>query len=128
MLNQYYRVINIVLGAFILTGCASVTSGPTQKITVDSGSDCGSMCTLKNDKGLWTAQASEKVVTVNRSAEDLTVECTNGHKSGTASVKSSMGGNVFGNALLPGGLVATAIDCQNGSAYEYPEVVKVALK
>ena len=118
----------LILTSVLLSGCASMTTGQTQAVKVDTGSDCGSKCTLKNDKGIWTAPSTATPVSISRSAEDLTVSCEHGEKSGSTTVKSSLDGMVFGNILMPGGLVATAIDCQNGSAYAYPETIKVAMK
>jgi hypothetical protein len=62
---------------------------------------------------------------VRRSNKDLQVICKKaGIDVGTANVVSRTKGNMYGNILLGGGIGAI-IDHNNGSAYEYPTLIKI---
>jgi hypothetical protein len=62
---------------------------------------------------------------VHRSNKDLQVICKKtGVDVGSANVVSRTKGNMFGNIILGGG-VGAIIDHNNGSAYEYPALIKI---
>lgn len=114
----------------LTTGCATVSgSGTTQPISVQTfasdGSDLdGVKCDMTNDEGTWFVVTPGSVV-VRRSNKDLQVICKKtGVDIGTANVISRTKGNMFGNIILGGGIGAI-IDHNNGSAYEYPGLIKI---
>lgn len=66
-------------------------------------------------------------VVVRRSNKDLQVVCKKpGLDVGSANVVSRTKGNMFGNIIFGGG-VGAIIDHNNGSAYEYPSLIKIFL-
>eukprot|EP01031_Cornospumella_fuschlensis_P022183 gene22183-27142_t len=87
------------------SGCSTLTGeGTGQNLsimtyTTDNKDLTGAQCELKNDEGTWTA-VTPATVMVRRSNKDLMVKCT---KSGAI------------------------IDHNNGSAYEYPSVLKLIM-
>ena len=113
-------------GLVTLSGCASITSGQNQSVSVSTGSDAGATCTLANDKGTWYVNSTPGSVTVNRAYGDMTVTCKKDNKSGSAVVSSSTKGMAFGN-ILAGGVIGAAVDCGTGSAYDYPSEILVPL-
>lgn len=79
---------------------------------------------MVNDEGTWFVVTPGSTV-VHRSNKDLQVVCKKtGVDVGSASVVSRTKGNMFGNIILGGGIGAV-IDHNNGSAYEYPSLVKI---
>lgn len=114
----------------LLTGCATVTgSGSNQAISVQTYSPSGveldgAKCDMTNDEGTWFV-VTPGSTTIHRSNKDLQVICKKpGMDAGTASVVSRTKGNMFGNIILGGGIGAV-IDHNNGTAYEYPSLVKI---
>jgi len=64
---------------------------------------------------------------VRRSNKDLMVKCTlSGYSDARANVVSKTKGNMFGNIIFGGG-VGAIIDHNNGSAYDYPPVLKLTM-
>lgn len=125
-----FRMSLIVVAACLSTGCASIVSGQNQSLSViakNNGTDVtGAKCTLANDKGTWYATTPGSV-TVRRSFNDLSVNCTaDGTEPGVAMVKSSTKGMAFGNILL-GGFIGAGVDMSTGAAYDYPDVINVEL-
>lgn len=108
-----------------LTGCASVTTGQNQSVSVSTNVP-GATCKLSNDKGNWYVQSTPGSVTVQRAYGDLSVACNKGHLSGNTTVKSSTKAMAFGN-IIAGGVIGAAVDCGTGSAYDYPAQIDVIL-
>lgn len=122
----------LALVGMALAGCSSITgSGTTQSVSVQAlnagGVEVtGARCSLQNDVGSWFVTTPGSV-TINRSNKDLFVKCTKeGLENGEAKVVSSTKCNMFGNLIFGGGIGAI-IDHNNGSAYEYPGLIKVSM-
>ncbi len=120
----------IVAGALTASGCATVTEGRTQPVSVtatcDSQPVAGAACKLANDKGTWYANTPGSVV-IHKSYQDLIVTCKDEHASGDATFKSSSNGGVWGN-ILAGGIIGYAVDRSNGAGFDYPTSLAVTLQ
>ena len=122
--------IAIAMLSILTTGCSTISgSGTSQSVSVQTlaadGQDVESAkCEMTNDEGTWFVTTPGSSV-VHRSNKDLQVICKKvGLDVGTANVVSRTTGNMFGNILLGGGIGAI-IDHNNGSAYEYPGLIKI---
>ena len=120
----------VVLACVALaTGCATVTGSETQAITVEThdaggGAVAGAECKLSNNNGNWRLK-SPATVNVRKSAEDLVVRCEmEDRPPGTARAVSKVNAGMFGNIIV-GGVVGAAIDHTKGTAYDYPDVIRV---
>ncbi|WP_053170855.1 hypothetical protein [Limnohabitans planktonicus] len=130
-MNKSLMVAMAALCAFA-SGCSTLTGeGTGQNLsimtyTTDNKDLTGAQCELKNDEGTWTA-VTPATVMVRRSNKDLMVKCTkSGLSDARANVVSKTKGNMFGNIIFGGGIGAI-IDHNNGSAYEYPSVLKLIM-
>ncbi len=126
------QLVALVAISALATGCSTLTgSGTSQNLsvmtyTVDNKDLVGAQCELKNDEGTWTA-VTPATVMVHRSNKDLMVKCTKaGLSDARANVVSKTKANMFGNIIFGGGIGAV-IDHANGSAYEYPPVLKLIM-
>jgi hypothetical protein len=124
------KTVLVICGMTIFSGCSTITgSGTSQSISVQTyaadGQDVdGAKCDMTNDEGTWFVTTPGSV-TVHRSNKDLQVICKKtGVDVGTANVVSKTKGNMWGNVILGGGIGAV-IDHNNGSAYEYPSLIKI---
>ena len=112
-------------------GCATITSTEMQPLALtteaaDGGKIEKASCTLRNDKGSWTAE-SPGFVPVHRSAEDLLVECRkDGHPDGALRAISRAAAGMFGNIIFGGGIGAL-IDHSKGTGYNYPSTLPVRM-
>ena len=114
------------------TGCSTLTGdGTSQNLSVmtytpDNKDLDGAKCELKNDEGSWTGVTPTSVM-VHRSNKDLIVNCSKeGYKDARANVVSKTKSNMWGNLIFGGG-VGAIIDHHNGSAYQYPPVLKLIM-
>ena len=129
MIRQFLITASAI-GALLLTGCASIVNGQNQSVSVvtrNQGAEVqGAKCSLTNDKGVWYL-SSPGSVAVHRSFGELSVSCAmTGLPDGTVAVKSSTTGAVFGNILV-GGVIGAGIDVATGAAYNYPNLIPVAM-
>jgi len=112
-----------------LTGCASLTMERQQAFAVQTHHGdverTGIDCDLRNDTGTWSL-TSPASVEVHKSAENLLVECKEGHLSGKASVKSTVNAAYASNFLFLFG-IGYLIDKYTGAGFDYPETVVVQL-
>lgn len=120
------KIIIITLCGCILTGCASITTGQKQSLSVATAPELHASCELTNAKGVWYVNETPASVTVSRAYGDLNVICRKGEKSGNTKVKSSTKGTVFGNILVGG--IGSVVDERTGAAYDYPSTITVPMK
>jgi uncharacterized protein YceK len=126
-----YKLILALLITTLFTGCASITKDSNQPVKVETYSKNnimveGATCTAKNERGEWTAKTPGALV-VHRSGQNLLVNCVKeGEASGIATVISRANGGMFGNILFGGGIGAI-IDHNKGTAYSYPDWIRVIM-
>lgn len=120
------------MASVLASGCSTLTGeGTSQNLSVmtytnDNKDLTGASCELKNDEGTWTA-VTPATVMVRRSNKDLMVKCTkSGFSDSRANVVSKTKSNMWGNIIFGGG-VGAIIDHNNGSAYQYPPVLKMIM-
>ncbi|WP_426208493.1 hypothetical protein [Massilia sp. TWP1-3-3] len=119
------------LAALIITpGCASIVSGTSQIISVETLSDAGKVdgasCKLQNDKGVYFV-TTPGTVTVRRAYGDMNVKCEKaGFPTGMASVKSKTKGMMAGNIIF-GGVIGVGVDAASGAAYDYPVLLQIKM-
>lgn len=121
------QIVLAALFSVALSGCASMTSGTTQSVALQTTPATGAECQVVNEKGTWLVSSTPGSTTINRAYGDLVVTCAhkNGMK-GATSVQSTTVGAAFGN-ILAGGLIGAAVDMSSGAAYQYPATITVAL-
>ena len=119
--------LTLLCAASLLAACASMTTGTSQSLSVETTPVAGASCRLANDKGSWQVSSTPGAVTVSRSYSPLTVTCEKpGHSQGVIAVESRTKATAFGN-VLAGGLIGAAVDMGSGAAYDYPALVTVPL-
>lgn len=121
------RALGCALALQMTAACASIISGTTQDVVVETAPRPGAECTLANGHGNWTVASTPATAKVHRAYGDLLVNCT--HREGdqaATTVPSKTGLPVFGNLLL-GGLIGITVDLVSGAAWDYPNVIKVDL-
>jgi len=110
-----------------LQGCATVTTGTGQTITVITEKDIeGASCELADQAGrVWHVTSTPGEVTVNKGDGPMTVVChKQGYRDGSVLVDEDVTGAAYGNILL-GGAIGVAVDAASGAAQHYPDVIIV---
>jgi hypothetical protein len=128
---RIFRSMTLCAMVAAMTGCATITSEPTQSLAITTHSPDGKLiehakCSLKNDKGSWEVETPGNI-TVHRSAEDIIVDCKKDKMpDGLARGISRTSAGMWGNIIIGGGIGAV-IDHSTGSGYNYPDDIPVEM-
>ena len=129
------KYFSVLIGSLMLvSGCSTLTGeGTAQSISVETMERASgdriidARCDLSNDEGAWTVLTPGSVM-VHRSNKPLSVKCQKlGYIQDYSSVDSKTKANMWGNIIIGGGIGAL-IDHNNGSAYAYPDVVRIPMR
>ncbi|MEH6437115.1 hypothetical protein [Massilia sp. DD77] len=120
----------VIAAAGNLTGCASIVSGTSQVVSVETmqptGRVDGASCKLENEKGVYFV-TTPGTVTIRRAYGDMNVKCEKaGMEAGLATIKSSTKGMAFGNIVF-GGVIGAGVDVASGAAYDYPNLFQIIM-
>lgn len=112
-----------------LSGCASITGDSSQAVRIETIDENGvqvkgAKCTLQNDYGS-TSGDSGGAIMARRSNKDLFIDCKKeGYADASATATSRANAGMWGNIIIGGGIGAI-IDHNKGTAYTYPEWMKL---
>lgn len=129
------KYFSVLIGSLMLvSGCSTLTGeGTAQSISVETVERASgdriidARCDLSNDEGAWTVLTPGSVM-VHRSNKPLSIKCQKlGYIQDYSSVDSKTKANMWGNIIVGGGIGAI-IDHNNGSAYAYPDVVRIPMR
>ncbi len=116
-----------LLSIALLPACATVTSGTSQNVAVES-IPAGAACTISRQGAvLGTVAATPGSLEVSKSRQDLIVACTHpDHQPASRTVVAEGQAMVAGNILIGGG-IGLAIDAATGAMNRYPGTVSLTL-
>jgi hypothetical protein len=131
---KYFSRIALCVGlATLASGCATVTGGTTEKLSVKTQKDsvdiAGATCTLANAEGSYQVTTPGKV-SVRRAKDDLSIRCTKDGEApaSTAVPSSTRKGALAGDIAWLGVLsfVTYGVDRATGSIFAYPDEITVS--
>jgi len=128
---KHHHIVFVVASSLLFSGCASITKDSNQPIRVETYNKQDQLiedakCTAKNERGEWATKTPGSLV-VHRSGQNLEIKCQKDNaESGFAILVSRANGGMWGNILFGGGIGAI-VDHNKGTAYSYPDWVKVIL-
>jgi hypothetical protein len=120
----------LVLGVVVpilSTGCATLTKGSSQTITVTTD-PAGAICTISREgKTVAVINPTPGSIPVEKSTKDLSVICDKpGYQPSAGALASTFQAMTFGNILF-GGLIGVAVDAGSGAMNEYPTLMTLTL-
>jgi hypothetical protein len=110
-----------------VAGCASITKGTTQLISLDTPGAPGSSCTLTSE-GIGTKTlVTPGTLVLDKSQYNVGVTCKKEcYQEGVGVIASSTEAMAAGN-LIAGGVVGLAVDAASGAMNKYNEVNQIAM-
>jgi len=125
----FWAKSQILYVMLFFSGCATITSGTTQTIFVDTVNAPGANCKGIDTKGreyYWTNTPSSSWV--HKGDGPLKITCEKpGFRETVFTVDEEISGAIVGN-LIAGGLIGVLVDSASGAAQEYPSVVKFPME
>jgi hypothetical protein len=116
-----------------LAGCASITTGTTQSMSVEARTPSGEQitganCRLVNSKGTWFVTTPGSVTIHRATMSPLSINCAKDGQQqlGVTDVKPKSKGMTWGN-LLFGGVIGVITDGVTGAAGYYPSPITVIM-
>jgi hypothetical protein len=121
------KAVTIFACAGALAGCATITKGSDDLVTIDTEPE-GAICTLTaEDKHIAVVNPTPGSLKVPKSKKDLTVNCEKeGFFPTEGVIRSKFQAMTLGNALF-GGLIGVAIDAGSGAMNNYEDGVMITL-
>lgn len=120
------RRLAALVAAALLSGCATVTSGTSQTVMINSDPE-GAECTVSRQEALLATVTTPAPVTLKRHAASLYVLCRKaGYEDNRVVINSRFENASAGNFLL-GGVVGTMIDASSGASSRYEPSILVRL-
>jgi hypothetical protein len=127
MINKIVSYSTIIF----LTGCATISHGPNQNVTVITTQNDfyeSTLCTLNNEEGTWTVKP-DAISEVHRDGNEMDVTCKNEQQIGKSLVKPDFGASfIFLNILIDYCTISCLIDAGTNAFYGYPTLISVPMK
>lgn len=120
------ELLLIIAVVFAITGCASIMSGTTQKVTIDSDPSGATVMIgvkdTKDDKVImvdgYNAGVTPLIVELKRKGSTMVQISKKGYKTQEVQLQRGMNNWVWGDIALTS-LLSTSIDTSTGAANEY---------
>ncbi len=128
MFNYVGYIKHVLLfGLLGLSACASIVSGTTQSVLVNTEPTQAS-CTLTRDGTVIAVlNPTPHSVKLEKSKNAVFIECSkDGFFDQSAVLDSSFQGMTFGNIIF-GGIIGVGVDAASGAMNKYPESITVLL-
>ena len=110
--------------ALTLSGCASIVTGTSQQVTVDSNPG-GAKCLIYRNGARLHEGTTPMTFSVDKSMKDLNIACADAiQREARGKSKAGIQPWVFGNIIL-GGLIGIIIDIASGAVSLYDSPVMV---
>ena len=123
--------ILLLIAISTLTGCASMSHGSYQNVTVspvNTAFPVGTECSLKNEEGTWTTMPNNSS-RIERDGNDMTIDCSNESEVGKTVVSPEFYGSYLGlDLLIDLCIISCVVDGVNNAFYGYPEFVTVPMR
>ena len=122
-----FKFTGLMLSACLATGCATVTTGTSQTITVETEPPGASCKMTRDNETIGAVNPTPGSVTIGKDKDDIEISCElSGYHTTTKSLDSSFQGMTLGNVIL-GGIIGIAIDAGSGAMNEYPSSISLRL-
>lgn len=122
-----YKLSGLMLLVCLATGCATVTTGTSQTITIETEPP-GATCKMsRENETIGVVNPTPGSVTIGKDKDAVDISCElSGYHTTTRKLDSTFQGMTLGNVLL-GGIIGIAVDAGSGAMNEYPESISIRL-
>ncbi|MFH1846561.1 MAG: PEGA domain-containing protein [Candidatus Omnitrophota bacterium] len=122
-MNKWFNCVCFVGLVFFMSGCATIMTGPVQKVSVTSAPS-GAVATVDGGQ----AAVTPTIFTLERKSDHTIEIAKEGYRTATVALRHTLSGATAGN-LIVGGIIGIAIDASSGAMYKLvPEQVDVTLE
>jgi hypothetical protein len=121
------RMRAIVVLAFHLAGCATITRGTSQVVAVSTPGVPGATCTLTSPSVGTQVVVTPATISLPKGRDAVSVRCEKEcYQDGAGIIASNMEGMAAGNLIL-GGVVGLGVDAASGAMNSYSPEVQIVM-
>lgn len=121
------KLAGLLVLTCLATSCATVTTGTSQTITVETEPPGASCKMTRDNETIGVVNPTPGSVTIGKDKDDIDISCElSGYHTTTKNLDSSFQGMTLGNVIL-GGIIGIAIDAGSGAMNEYPSSISLRL-
>ena len=104
---------------FFIAGCASITKGTTQVVSINTPGVSGATCVLTSSSVGSKTISTPAAVTLEKGQDAVIVRCSKEcYEDGVGTIASNMESMTAGNILL-GGVIGLGVDAATGAMNKY---------
>jgi len=112
---------------FLVAGCASITKGTTQVVSINTPGVSGATCILSSSSVGTKTVVTPAAVTLEKGQDAVIVRCSKEcYEDGVGTIASNMEGMTAGNIIL-GGVVGLGVDAATGAMNKYSADTSIVL-
>lgn len=127
MSRVFNKAATFVVLSIFSGGCATITKGTTQNITLDTPGAPGAQCTLVSDAIGTRVVQTPATLTLDKSMHSIAVTCKKEcFQDGVGIVGSSTETMTAGNILV-GGVIGLGVDAASGAMNKYNSNNQIAM-
>lgn len=120
-------ILALIIAVSLMQGCATVTTGTTQTISVETQPPGASCKLTRGGENIGFVNPTPGSVSISKDKDNFTLECElDGHERTVKTINSNFQGMTLGNAIL-GGVIGLAVDAASGAMNEYPTSISLRL-
>lgn len=126
-MGRLFSLNFVFLAALAMSGCATITTGADQSITVVTD-PAGANCQLDREgAAVAVISPTPGTVQVDKSKDAITIKCRKeGFQETAGALSSEFQGMTFGNIIF-GGIIGVAVDAGSGAMNEYPSQISIVM-
>ena len=128
---HFLAYVTCGLAFVFLTGCASIVNDSTNPVRFETFSQAGEEvkdmdCKVENDYGAQSVK-TPGTLQVRRSSKDLQIVCTKAAEADAKGVAVSRANAGMAGNIIFGGGIGAIIDHNKGTAYTYPQWIRLVV-
>ena len=110
-----------------MSSCATIVEGTTQTIAVNTPGVTGATCVLTSGKIGSISVVTPGTVTLKKSSEAITVQCTKECYSDGVGVLGTQIATAAAGNIIAGGVNGVGIDAATGAAHKYDSQASISM-
>jgi hypothetical protein len=118
----------LVLVSLLFGGCATITKGSTQTVSINTPHVVGAVCTLSSSSIGNRTITAPNTVSLEKGSDNIAVHCKKEcYEDGVGVIASSVEPMTAGNILI-GGVVGLGVDAVSGAINKYDPEATIVMR
>ena len=121
------RKIIMFSACLALAGCATITKGTTQAVSLETPGAPGAKCTLTSSVIGTMSVVTPATMTLQKGSENITVRCQKECFQDGAGIIGTHGEVMAAGNIIAGGIIGLGVDAVSGAMNKYSDQTQISL-